>query len=167
MLYLAAACWAWYGGDVERLGHREYAVRAAAHSRLQAAGAWAVPALWVGRRTGSPERVMRVESILARRASVWRKAIWAVLSRPDVTDDQLRLVGEVMAADPELASQVYAAVDHAGGFWSASSEQWARSRPYHTADLAGENVHVLRAVRNARLFATPVGSPRPAPDPQP
>jgi len=170
MTLLMAFSWLCYGGDVERLGHREHAVRSAAHYRLQAAGPSAVPALWAGRRNGNREKAMRIELLLNQRASVWEKVIWSVLSRKDVTDDQIKLVGALMALNPVLAAQVYAAIDLGGGFWSRSSEAWTRRRPYHTADLPSENAYVLKRVRNNRLFPTPpqtaVPTVMPPPDDQ-
>ena len=155
MTLLMALSWFLHGGDVDRLGHRDYAVRAAAHRRLQAAGPWAVPALWAGRRNGNQEKAMRIGLILGRRLSAWEGVIWSVMSRKDVTDSQLKLVGEVMALNPVLAAQVYDAIDLSGGFWSRSSETWTRQKPYHTVDLATENTYVLKGVREALLFPTP------------
>ena len=88
-------------------------------------------------------------------AEAWEGVIRSVLSRRDVTDDQLKLVGEVMAKNPAMAAQVYDAIDLSGGFWSRSSEAWTRQRPYHTAALATENAYVLKGVRNNLLFPTP------------
>jgi len=155
MNMLMAFSWLCYGGDVDRLGHRDYAVRAAAHRRLQAAGPWAVPALWAGRRNGNQEKAMRIGLILGRRLSAWEGVIWSVMSRKDVTDSQLKLVGEVMALNPLLAAHVYAAIDLSGKFWSRSSEAWTRQKPYHTADLTSENAYVLRVVREALLAKPP------------
>ena len=164
MTLLMALSWFWYGGDVERLGHRTYVVRAEAYSRLKKAGPWAVPALWAGRRNGNPERAMRIELILSQRASVWEKVIWSALSRKDVTDAQLQLVGALMAENPTLATMMYEAVDQTGGFSAENSERWARITPYCMGSLPGENAYVLKQVRGKLLFPQPVPVTTPDPD---
>lgn len=159
MTYLMALSWLVYGGDVERMGDRDYSTRAAAYSRLKAAGPWAVPALWAGRRNGNPERQLRIELILSRRASVWGRVIWSVLSDRRVSDGTLHAVGRVMAKNPDLAAMVYDAVDLSGGFSCESSERWVFIQPFLTGDLASENAHMLKQTRVRLLF------PPPPPDP--
>ena len=78
---------------------------------------------------------------------MWEKIIRAVLSGKSVTDEQLKLVGQVMVLEPELASQMYAAIDKTGRFFASSSEHWVRVLPYHKGDLASENAHVIKTTR--------------------
>ncbi len=46
-LWFLLSCW-WYGGDVGRLGERDYRERSAAHTRLASASWLAYPALLTG-----------------------------------------------------------------------------------------------------------------------
>lgn len=147
MMTLMWLSWLAYGGEVRLLGDRDYAVRAAAYSRLKVVGAQAVPALWLGLRDATPERRQRIELLLGRFRH-WRWLLAeAVVYWRDASPAQVEAAGGLAAADAEFAACLFALIDGSGGFTSESSGRWCHLRPYMTGSLGGDISHCLRVTR--------------------
>jgi hypothetical protein len=151
MMLLMALSWFVYGDDIRRMDAGDYSTRAAAYSRLKAAGVWAVPALKAGQRNGTPERHMRIELILNSRASWWQWVVRGVLVTEKVTDPQLMTVVKVMLDSPAHAAYVYDAVDLSKAFRNPSSRHWSYLQPYITGSLETEIAMMLRDTRTKLL----------------
>lgn len=144
-----------YGGDVSRLGDRDFAMRDAAHKRLSRAGLLAFPAMWAGYRDATPERRHRLDMLVFRQMTAAEWAARAVVRCPGVPDEWVVAAGEWAAKDDGFARVLYPLVDRYGGFWAADSRGWAESLPYVTGSREREYAHVLITVRR-KAFDLPM-----------
>lgn len=130
-----------YGGDVDRLGDREYRVRESAHKRLEAAGWLAAPCVWHGLQSDCLERADRCER-LWRLMERWadKLAVETFYSRhmPPVA---------VLAGYPEIARRMCDVVDRNGWWTSPDSWDWVQRTPYRTGSLQGDFELVILTAR--------------------
>lgn len=131
-----------YGGDVGRLGDREWRDRDAAQRRLEAAGWLAAPAVWAGLDDGCPERADRCRRAWGRCLG-WpaRVAARAVLD-PAVDPEEL------VTRAPGVARLVCLVVDESYPFESVGdSWGWVERTPYRSGTLAGDFALVVKSAR--------------------
>jgi hypothetical protein len=152
-----------FGGDVERLGDREWVVRDTAHRRLEGAGVLAWPAVFMGRATANAEAANRIDVLLRHVPTPRELGVLAFGRQRDMPDSFVATLARQMLDDRELAAWVFGEVDARHGFHCVNSRLWAETQPYVTGTREKEFAYVLFAARRAWFTPEPVPVPMPMP----
>lgn len=142
-----------FGGLVSALGSPEYAVRAAAHRKLESLGWLAVPALEAGVDSRVPEVAGRCCDLLDRLPCWEDRLVYGCATGAVGFDDR---------ADAGFLVRVCRGVDVLGGWKTPSAWDWSVRTPYMCGSLAGDVRYTVRwaaARRGVSLFFPPIPPP--------
>jgi hypothetical protein len=159
-LVLALLAWP-HAADVERLGHRDFHTRDAAHTRLEAAGWRAWPAL-LAAKPASPEAAMRVERLSAAMPDVERIAAKVLLGTDPAEEVQSNLAAW-FAADPDRLARLGEKLDQVGQLKPCiqNAQTWIEQKPYLRGSIAGDCLELVRRHRRAMKMPPPKQMPAP------
>lgn len=131
------------GGDVHRLGDRDFGVRHQAHERLRSLGWVAYPSLVRHSQSPVPERAWRCAELAAELDAVFLTLL--EIEAVARGDEPLPLG----ASDAYLRA-VCRRVNKLGGWYMSDSWQYVYSRPYRDGTRRGECEHVVRVAASNR-----------------